>query len=94
MYENWRRVSDTNQKGERGTENQGTDHGFADLEFEQIDAIRRATNGNFALGGERFQKQLATASARRVAPGKSGTPRKAMMPEIRRVVRRAHDTVR
>lgn len=41
-----------------------------------VDEIRRATNGNFALGNEQFAKQVAEALARRVTPGKSGRPRK------------------
>ena len=41
-----------------------------------VDEIRRATNGNFALGNEQFALQVAEALARRVKPGKSGRPRK------------------
>ena len=41
-----------------------------------IDEIRRATNGNFALGSERFKKEMALAVGRRVTPGKSGRPPK------------------
>ena len=41
-----------------------------------VDQIRKATNGNFVLGNERFAEQIATALARRVTPGKGGRPRK------------------
>ena len=41
-----------------------------------IDEIRQATNGNFALGSERFKKEMALALGRRVTPGKSGRPPK------------------
>lgn len=47
----------------------------------QVDAIRRATNGNFALGSSRFAEQAAAALGRRVLPGKSGRPRKIPLPE-------------
>jgi putative transposase len=46
-----------------------------------VDEIRRATNGNFALGGERFAAQVAKMIGRRAAPGQSGRPRKAALPE-------------
>lgn len=41
-----------------------------------VDEIRRATNGNFALGDARFTDQIATALNRRVTPGLAGRPRK------------------
>jgi len=41
-----------------------------------VDEIRKATNGNFALGNQRFAEQIATALGRRVTPGKAGRPRK------------------
>ena len=47
-----------------------------------IDEIRKATNGNFALGSERFKKEIAIALGRRVAPGKSGRPRKRSVLDI------------
>ena len=37
--------------------------------------IRGATNGNFALGNERFLDEISAALGRRVVPGKSGRPR-------------------
>jgi len=48
-----------------------------ELEPGLVDEIRRATNGNFALGSERFAEQVAAALGRRAAPGRSGRPRKA-----------------
>ena len=47
-----------------------------ELEPGLVDAIRQATNGNFALGDSRFGEQIAQALGRRVQPGKSGRPRK------------------
>jgi putative transposase len=38
------------------------------------DEIRDATNGNFVLGGERFQAQIAHALGRRVVRGMPGRP--------------------
>ena len=52
-----------------------------ELEPGLVDEIRRATNGNYALGNERFAKQVALALGRRVTPGKSGRPRRAAKPE-------------
>ena len=46
------------------------------LDPEMVDQIRKATNGNFALGNERFAEQIAAALARRVTPGKGGRPRR------------------
>jgi putative transposase len=54
-----------------------------ELEPGLVDEIRRATNGNFALGGERFSQEIAAALGRRVTPGKSGRPRKVAEPESR-----------
>lgn len=42
-----------------------------------VDDIRRATNGNFALGNERFSAEVSAMLGRRVVPGMSGRPRKA-----------------
>ncbi|SFF08499.1 hypothetical protein [Nitrosomonas sp. Nm166] len=52
-----------------------------ELKPELVDEIRRATNGNFALGNERFTAQVSAALGRRVTPGKSGRPRKVVEPE-------------
>ena len=47
-----------------------------ELEPGLVDAIRKATNGNFALGNARFGEQIALALGRRALPGRSGRPRK------------------
>jgi putative transposase len=52
-----------------------------ELEPGLVDKIRQATNGNFALGSDLFLEQIAAALGRRVAPGKSGRPRKVVDPE-------------
>jgi putative transposase len=39
-----------------------------ELEASFIDAIRSATNGGWALGEERFRKEIAAAAKRRAAP--------------------------
>ncbi|MFZ4535468.1 hypothetical protein [Propionivibrio sp.] len=46
-----------------------------------MNEIRRATNGNFALGDTRFGEQIAKVLGRRVQPGKAGRPRKTPEPE-------------
>jgi hypothetical protein len=49
----------------------GLDEGF-------VDALRRATNGGWALGGERFKREIAAALGRCVAPlplGRLAKPR-------------------
>ncbi|MDP2883362.1 MAG: transposase [Azonexus sp.] len=51
-----------------------------ELEPGEIDAIRKATNGNFALGNDRFAEEVATMTGRRVVPAKSGRPRKRCDP--------------
>jgi putative transposase len=51
-----------------------------ELEPGLVDEIRQATNGNFALGGERFAAQVSSALGRRAQPGKSGRPRKTLEP--------------
>jgi putative transposase len=40
-----------------------------------IDEIRGATNGNFALGGKRFQARIERELGRRVTRGVAGRPR-------------------
>ena len=52
-----------------------------ELEPGVVDEIRRATNGNFLLGSERFAADVAATLGRRVLPGKSGRPRKVAEPE-------------
>jgi putative transposase len=46
------------------------------LEPGLVDEIRKATNGNYALGDIRFGEQITQALGRRAQPGKSGRPRK------------------
>lgn len=45
-----------------------------------VDEIRRATNGNFALGNECFVNEVAAALGRRAVPGTLGRPRKQIEP--------------
>lgn len=45
-----------------------------ELEPGLVDEIRKATNGNFALGDNRFAAEIGAALGRRVVPGKSGRP--------------------
>jgi putative transposase len=52
-----------------------------ELELGLVDEIRRATNGNFALGNEHFAAEVASMLGRRVVPGMSGRPRKLAVPE-------------
>lgn len=52
-----------------------------ELEPGIVDAIRMATNGNFALGDTRFGKQISSALGRRAIPGQSGRPKKMAAPE-------------
>jgi putative transposase len=49
--------------------------GKADEEF--VDALRAATNGGWALGSERFRREIAKAARRRVTPLPKGRPRKS-----------------
>jgi len=51
------------------------------LEPGLVDEIRRATNGNYALGDERFAGQIAVALGRRATRGKPGRPPKTAPPE-------------
>ncbi len=51
-----------------------------ELEPDLVDQIRKATNGNFALGDARFGNPIAQALGRRVQPGKSGRQRKPVEP--------------
>jgi putative transposase len=46
------------------------------LDLGIIDEIRSNTNGNFALGNNRFKAQIAEVLGRRVAPGAPGRPSK------------------
>jgi putative transposase len=46
-----------------------------ELEPDEIDQIRKATNGNFTLGAKRFQDEISIMLGRRAFPGKAGRPR-------------------
>ncbi len=37
------------------------------------------TNGNYVLGGSRFEKEIAATLKRRVARGKAGRPKKTVV---------------
>jgi len=50
------------------------------LDTGLVSEIRRATNGNFALGNARFQAEVAAALGRRAMPGEPGRPRKQDKP--------------
>lgn len=52
-----------------------------ELEPGLVDEIRRATNGNYALGSAAFAAQVVAALGRRSTPGKSGGPSRAAAPE-------------
>ncbi len=56
-----------------------------ELESGLVDEIRRATNGNFALGSERFATEVAAMIGRRAVPGASGRPRKLIECESERL---------
>lgn len=49
----------------------------AHMEPRLIDEIRTATNGNYALGNDRFTDAVTQMLNRRAAPGKPGRPSKA-----------------
>lgn len=46
----------------------------AHLDDETIGQIRNATNGNYVLGSEHFQKQIEVALGRRARRGQAGRP--------------------
>ena len=48
-----------------------------------VEAIRSATNGNFALGDSRFAEDVSRESGQRATPGKSGRPSKLADPVSR-----------
>lgn len=51
----------------------------APLEKTFVEALREATNGGWAMGGERFRKEIAAALKRRVAPLPPGPRPKAVV---------------
>lgn len=50
----------------------------APLDAGFVDALRRATNGGWALGSDRFKRQIAKALGRRVSPLPKGRPPKSV----------------
>lgn len=50
------------------------------LHPDAVSAIRKATNGNYALGTDAFRRRLAAATGIRTEPGKAGKPAKAVPP--------------
>jgi putative transposase len=53
----------------------------AHLDDDLVEQIRCATNGNYALGNERFQREIAAVLGRRASKGKSGRPSKGKVDE-------------
>src|SRR3989344_1335786 len=49
----------------------------AHIDPERIDEIRNATNGNYALGNDRFKTEIERVLNRRATPGRSGRPARA-----------------
>jgi len=49
----------------------------AHLDEEIVGQIRKATNGNFALGSDRFQQEIESALGRRASRGQAGRPGKS-----------------
>ena len=47
-----------------------------ELDTVEIDKIRKATNGGFSLGDNRFHAEISERIGRRVTPGKAGRPKK------------------
>jgi putative transposase len=52
----------------------------SELDPHVVQDIRDATNGNLALGGERFKRQVEMMLGRRVSRGQPGRPRKTEKP--------------
>lgn len=52
-----------------------------ELDPGMVDRIRQATNGNYALGSQRFGEQIAAALKQRALPGKAGRPKKTSEPQ-------------
>ncbi len=46
------------------------------LDAGELDQIRISGNAGYALGSERFRKEIAIALGRRAGPGKPGRPAK------------------
>lgn len=56
----------------------------AHLEDKIMEGIRKATDGNYVLGNEKFQEEVEYMLKRRARPGKSGRPRKELEDEQRK----------
>jgi putative transposase len=69
LYRALGRSAAERQKEYRALFRQALDTGF-------VDALRQATNGGWALGDRRFQRQIAKAARRRAAPLPKGRPPK------------------
>jgi len=54
----------------------------AHLEPERIEAIRQATNSNYALGDERFRDEVEHMLKRRASPGRSGRPTRSVKDDV------------
>lgn len=50
------------------------------LEPQELDEIRKSTNGNYALGDDGFRRRLAAATGIRTAPGRPGKPARSAPP--------------
>src|SRR5438105_227957 len=69
LYRALGRSAADRQKAYRALFRQALDTGF-------VDALRQATNGGWALGDRRFQREVAKAARRRAAPLPKGRPPK------------------
>jgi len=57
----------------------------AHLEPDTVEQIRRSTNGNYALGDERFKQQIEEALGRRARPGAPGRPTRSEQGDPRQI---------
>ena len=76
----WRRLGrsvEARQKAYRDLIREKIDPGF-------VEALRAATNGGWALGGERFRQEIAAMAKRRAAPLPKG-PRSSSAPDERQM---------
>ncbi len=56
------------------------------MDPQLIDAIRQATNGNYVLGGKRFQREMGALLKRRVTRGVAGRPKTEATDERQRTL--------
>jgi len=54
----------------------------SELEANELEAIRSSANAGYALGSERFKKEIEQVLGRRAGPGKSGRPVKAPIDDV------------